>query len=285
MTAACSCGGARAHGGDRHQAGNQLRPVPGQVLGHRAPSEKPTRCDRLESFGDVRREPGKRDSFGSRRPASVPRSSRTWTSYSGSRNSRRGSHIEPSSPTPWMRAIRSRLTAAGTYFVSVAKRCQALLGPSLGSGGERDHDFVGVRGVVDPDLDALVVGADGGVGDVLERDVEDDTGRAALFHCRQQRGGVGGVAEVVSEGQGVDEPGTVLDFAVQPHDGGLAVCLGRGAEGLEHAGGEQRADVGGVAVDAGGEVFDEALAGPRVLDDGGDDGDAGGRADLPASFR
>ena len=74
--------------------------------------------------------------------------------------------------------------------------------------------------------------------------------------------------------------GAVLDLAVQPDDRGLAVGLGGRAERLEHLRGQQRAEVGGGGVDAGGEVLDEALAGPRVLDDGGDDGDAGRGPDL-----
>ena len=85
------------------------------------------------------------------------------------------------------------------------QRREALLGAALRGGRERDDQLTGMRGVVDAHLHGLVVRPEGGVGDVLERDVEDRTGRAPLLDGRQQGGRPGRLAEVVAELQGVDQ--------------------------------------------------------------------------------
>ena len=80
-----------------------------------------------------------------------------------------------------------------------------LLRTSLSRTGEGDEDLTGVRSVRNPHLDALVMRADGGIRDVLQWNVEDGASDGPLFHGGQQRGGVGRVAEVVAELEGVDQ--------------------------------------------------------------------------------
>ncbi|MCY1308061.1 hypothetical protein D9M70_580430 [compost metagenome] len=76
---------------------------------------------------------------------------------------------------------------------------------------------------------------------------------------------------MVAEAQGVDHRGSVLDLAIGADHGGLAIgfdprcATDGGGQALDH----HRAEVGAVGLDLRLEVFDEATAGPGVLDHDG----------------
>src|SRR5699024_11240179 len=96
-----------------------------------------------------------------------------------------------------------------------AQCCQALLWATAGRASKCNQNFICVWCICNTTLEGLVVGANGGIGEVLQRNIEDDTCGTALFYCWQQGGGVCCITEVVAELQRVNQSRTVLDFAIK----------------------------------------------------------------------
>ena len=118
-----------------------------------------------------------------------------------------------SSATTGSHMVWSRPTPCSSTSVGLVIRCTLLgrqrgqpLGASLSGGGEppRSRRRAGRRRSAPP----LSGGGSGwrGVGDVLERDVEQHAGGARFSDGGRQGGGVGRLAEVVTELEGVDQP-------------------------------------------------------------------------------
>ncbi len=156
-----------------------------------APSENPTTWAPVGDVpcGDAPARPARSTSFGTAHAGAVTQEVRTTHVV------RRLEDRRPPAPTRCGRGpLRGGGPATGR---SLAHRCvtarsrggEALLRSALGGGGERDHDLAGVGGVGDAHLEGLVVRADGRVGDVLERDVEERRPPARASRPRQQRGG------------------------------------------------------------------------------------------------
>src|SRR5699024_5093761 len=130
-----------------------------------------------------------------------------------------------------------------------------------------NQNFICVWCICNTTLEGLVVGANGGIGEVLQRNIEDDTCGTALFYCWQQGGGVCCITEVVAELQRVNQSRTVLDFAIKTSDSCLAVCFQLAAEQFNHARSENCTDIRCDFVNTWVKVFYETLAVPWVFDD------------------
>ena len=160
-----------------------------------------------------------------------PGRSGVTTSASPAIRATTGSHMVWSRPTP------CSSTSVGLVMSLLGRqRRQPLLWASLGGAASATTISSGCGASAIRTSTALMVGPDRGVGDVLERDIEEHARGAALLDGRQQRGRVGRLAEVVTELEGVDQARAVLDLTVEPDDGGLTVRLRRSLERLQHRG-------------------------------------------------
>ncbi|MNF22151.1 hypothetical protein D3C84_26990 [compost metagenome] len=106
---------------------------------------------------------------------------------------------------------------------------------------------------------------------VHHRDLDRGARAAALVGEAQVALGLDRFAVVVAEAQGMDDRRSVLDFTVGANHGGLAVgfdlvgTADDADQALDHHGTQVRA----VGADLRFEVFDEAIADPRVFHDHG----------------
>ena len=121
------------------------------------------------------------------------------------------------------------------------------------------------------------------VVDVLDGDVECRACAAALLGRREQRRAADGLAHVIAEAEVVDDRRAVLDVPVEADERALPEALGRRAEQLERAGGEQLSERLAVGVDQRGQILDEG-AGERVRDHRAHGHDPGRRSDRAASL-
>src|SRR5712691_1641589 len=193
---------------------------------------------------------------------------------SQSRGPRRGGGTAPS-PRAWPSGARGQTRGRGARASSQAvlflgfvlgEAAHARVGPAAVRHGDREHDLVGARRVVEPHLHRVVVGAHERRVLEVQRDVDRRPGAPELLRRRDDRLATGdGRAERRAELR-VEQRGGVLVLARLADDRGLPIGLGGSAERLGGLLREQRPELL-PRVDERREVLDE-LPGERVLDDG-----------------
>src|SRR5437773_8875097 len=166
------------------------------------------------------------------------------------------------------RGSGARVSSEAVLFLGFVLREAAhpRVGPAAVRDGDREHDLVGARRVVEPHLHRVVVGAHERRVLEVERDVDRRAGAAELLGR-----GDDGLAPADRRAKGraelrMKQRGGVLVFASLADDRGLAVGLGGATEGLRRLLREQRPELL-PRVDEQRELLDE-LPGERVLDDG-----------------
>ena len=257
----------------------------GQVLGDQRAKGEPDQVGTGRDLrGDAVGEVGQRHA-GGRRRAALPwpgQIGRHDLDAVGAAAPATGCHTVWSRPTPCSNTIVGWSWLIGSLLGG--QRGQPLLRPALRRGGQRDHDLVGMRRIGDPHLHRLMVGADRGVGDVLERDVEHDPAGPRFSTAGSSVVALAALRKWSPNFSVWIRPEPCSISPLSPTIAALPYASAGASSASSTSGASSEPISDAVVVDARAQVFDESLAGPGVFDDGGDDGDASRRVDLAAAL-